>query len=133
MAFIPGDVVKWLNTEVCKTSIQRFESARRLHFHPQTMKPARHAAACPTCGGPVERPWTGRPPTYCSDACRYGMLRLRRELGYLEAELEMHRQGRDGSTGVRREYHESFYAATLRRVEPLRARVHDVIRPEVRA
>jgi hypothetical protein len=26
-----GDVVKWLNTEVCKTSIQRFESARRLH------------------------------------------------------------------------------------------------------
>jgi hypothetical protein len=27
-----GDVVKWLNTEVCKTSIQRFESARRLHF-----------------------------------------------------------------------------------------------------
>ncbi len=25
-----GDVVKWLNTEVCKTSIQRFESARRL-------------------------------------------------------------------------------------------------------
>ena len=30
-----GDVVKWLNTEVCKTSIQRFESARRLH-HPST-------------------------------------------------------------------------------------------------
>jgi hypothetical protein len=27
-----GDVVKWLNTEVCKTSIQRFESARRLHL-----------------------------------------------------------------------------------------------------
>ncbi len=27
-----GDVVKWLNTEVCKTSIQRFESARRLHI-----------------------------------------------------------------------------------------------------
>ena len=25
-------MVKWLNTEVCKTSIQRFESARRLHF-----------------------------------------------------------------------------------------------------
>jgi len=24
-------VVKWFNTEVCKTSIQRFESARRLH------------------------------------------------------------------------------------------------------
>ncbi len=24
--------MKWLNTEVCKTSIQRFESARRLHF-----------------------------------------------------------------------------------------------------
>ena len=26
-----GDVVKWLNTEVCKTSIHRFESGRRLH------------------------------------------------------------------------------------------------------
>jgi hypothetical protein len=25
-----GDVVKWLNTEVCKTSIHRFESDRRL-------------------------------------------------------------------------------------------------------
>ena len=29
-----GDVVKWFNTEVCKTSIQRFESARRLHSLP---------------------------------------------------------------------------------------------------
>ena len=27
-----GDVVKWLNTEVCKTSIHRFESGRRLHI-----------------------------------------------------------------------------------------------------
>ncbi len=27
-----GDVVKWFNTEVCKTSIHRFESGRRLHF-----------------------------------------------------------------------------------------------------
>ena len=27
----PGDVVKWFNTEVCKTSIHRFESGRRLH------------------------------------------------------------------------------------------------------
>src|SRR4029078_9894078 len=26
-----GDVVKWFNTEVCKTSIHRFESGRRLH------------------------------------------------------------------------------------------------------
>ena len=28
-----GDVVKWFNTEVCKTSIHRFESGRRLHSH----------------------------------------------------------------------------------------------------
>ena len=28
---LTGDVVKWLNTEVCKTSIHRFESGRRLH------------------------------------------------------------------------------------------------------
>jgi hypothetical protein len=34
----PGDVVKWLNTEVCKTSIHRFESGRRLHF--VNVKPA---------------------------------------------------------------------------------------------
>ena len=27
-----GDVVKWFNTAVCKTSIHRFESGRRLHF-----------------------------------------------------------------------------------------------------
>ena len=29
-----GDVVKWFNTEVCKTSIHRFESGRRLQFPP---------------------------------------------------------------------------------------------------
>ena len=29
-----GDVVKWFNTEVCKTSIHRFESGRRLHSFP---------------------------------------------------------------------------------------------------
>jgi hypothetical protein len=34
-------VVKWFNTEVCKTSIQRFESARRLHE--LNVKPARRA------------------------------------------------------------------------------------------
>jgi broad specificity phosphatase PhoE len=33
--------VKWLNTEVCKTSIQRFESARRLHFLAMTDLPGR--------------------------------------------------------------------------------------------
>lgn len=25
---------------------------------------------CPACGGPIERAQTGRPATYCSDACR---------------------------------------------------------------
>ena len=29
-----GDVVKWFNTEVCKTSIHRFESGRRLQSFP---------------------------------------------------------------------------------------------------
>jgi hypothetical protein len=28
---LPGDVVKWFNTAVCKTAIHRFESGRRLH------------------------------------------------------------------------------------------------------
>ena len=32
MARTLGDVVKWFNTEVCKTSIHRFESGRRLHL-----------------------------------------------------------------------------------------------------
>jgi hypothetical protein len=31
-----GDVVKWFNTEVCKTSIHRFESGRRLHPQART-------------------------------------------------------------------------------------------------
>jgi hypothetical protein len=35
----PGDVVKWFNTEVCKTSIHRFESGRRLHLHPRRGQP----------------------------------------------------------------------------------------------
>jgi hypothetical protein len=34
-----GDVVKWLNTEVCKTSIHRFESDRRLHRLTHEMGP----------------------------------------------------------------------------------------------
>src|SRR5215208_6474125 len=29
---LQGDVVKWFNTEVCKTSIHRFESGRRLQL-----------------------------------------------------------------------------------------------------
>ena len=29
---IKGDVAKWLKAGVCKTSIRRFESARRLHI-----------------------------------------------------------------------------------------------------
>ena len=38
-----GDVVKWFNTEVCKTSIHRFESGRRLHI-PSTKQPAERSA-----------------------------------------------------------------------------------------
>ena len=41
MAAHPGDVVKWLNTEVCKTSIQRFESARRLQSPRKTAESGR--------------------------------------------------------------------------------------------
>ena len=52
-----GDVVKWLNTEVCKTSIHRFESGRRLQ-EPST-KPA---------FGPVSLVWVPA----------YGMSPLRR-------------------------------------------------------
>ena len=38
-----GDVVKWLNTEVCKTSIHRFESGRRLQI--LSTKPVKHHLA----------------------------------------------------------------------------------------
>jgi hypothetical protein len=43
----PGDVVKWLNTEVCKTSIHRFESGRRLQI-PSTIEGFRMAGRRPT-------------------------------------------------------------------------------------
>jgi len=38
---------------------------------------------CPRCGGPVERKPRGRPPVYCSDACRHaaGQERKRDEIG----------------------------------------------------
>lgn len=36
-----GDVVKWFNTEVCKTSIHRFESGRRLHILSIASEPQR--------------------------------------------------------------------------------------------
>ena len=53
-----GDVVKWFNTEVCKTSIHRFESGRRLQFPPtaypfrlmgRTLAAAR-SCLCPEAG-----------------------------------------------------------------------------------
>ena len=33
-----GDVAKWFKAEVCKTSIRRFESARRLHIATELKK-----------------------------------------------------------------------------------------------
>src|SRR6266576_2313352 len=45
-ARIRGDVVKWFNTEVCKTSIHRFESGRRLH-NLSTKQPAEPSAGLP--------------------------------------------------------------------------------------
>jgi hypothetical protein len=46
-------VVKWFNTEVCKTSIQRFESARRLHF--LSTKPA-YGSVFASLGEPTRVP-----------------------------------------------------------------------------
>jgi hypothetical protein len=45
-----GDVVKWFNTEVCKTSIHRFESGRRLHT-PEHDQPADRSAGLSFVGG----------------------------------------------------------------------------------
>jgi len=43
---------------------------------------------CIKCGGPLEQPATGRPPIYCSPACRqaaaYEIKRLQRRLEGLE-------------------------------------------------
>ena len=50
-----GDVVKWLNTEVCKTSIHRFESGRRLHTLEHEIVDARMANAVRS-GGPDAHP-----------------------------------------------------------------------------
>ena len=44
------------------------------------------AQACPTCAGPLPLATFGRPPTYCSPACRGEMARLRRDLSRLDAE-----------------------------------------------
>lgn len=46
------------------------------------------AQACPTCAGPLPPATFGRPPVYCSPACRAEMARLRRDLGKLDAEAE---------------------------------------------
>ena len=39
-----GDVAKWTKAEVCKTSIRRFESARRLQTNPNALCYARQVA-----------------------------------------------------------------------------------------
>ena len=60
--------------------------------------------ACLKCGGPLpERPATGRPPAYCSVACRraaeFEIRRLNRRLETLETKASALRHGRD--TGIR--------------------------------
>lgn len=56
-----GDVVKWLNTEVCKTSIHRFESGRRLHF--LTLLTGRSTRVTrPSAGSPHALPNRWSPP-----------------------------------------------------------------------
>jgi hypothetical protein len=53
------------------------------------------ADACLMCHGPLERPETGRPPSYCSTSCRraaeYELRRLQRRLERLETEASYHR------------------------------------------
>ncbi len=63
---VQGDVVKWFNTEVCKTSIHRFESGRRLHSL-STKRPAERSAGPPITLGFRNQPqypsipgWTGK-------------------------------------------------------------------------
>jgi len=41
---------------------------------------------CPTCAGALPPATFGRPPVYCSPACRREMARLRRDLSRLEGE-----------------------------------------------
>jgi hypothetical protein len=48
-------------------------------------------SGCLICGGPLQQPATGRPPTYCGTACRraarYERQRLQRRLTTLETGL----------------------------------------------
>ncbi len=41
---------------------------------------------CPTCAGPLPAATFGRPPVYCTIACRREMASLRRDLSRLEDE-----------------------------------------------
>jgi hypothetical protein len=45
--------VKWLNTEVCKTSIRRFESARRLHLSLRVISASVVIALVAACASPA--------------------------------------------------------------------------------
>ena len=85
------------------------------------------SALCPTCGGAVAAPWTGRPRVYCGDQCRHEMARLRVSLGYLEAQLADARRQLDWHKGVQRERYVRELAALEPRVLELRERVRGVL------
>lgn len=55
--------------------------------------------ACVKCGGPLEKPATGRPPRWCSTACRrlaeYELRRINRRLEKLEGRASRLRHSPD--------------------------------------
>ena len=73
--------MKWLNTEVCKTSIHRFESGRRLHIRLRPADPALELAIDPSLGRSFV-PTTSQPSSgTVSSKCRAGWPYAVSELG----------------------------------------------------
>jgi hypothetical protein len=66
------------------------------------MTERRRPRACLSCGKPLRRPHTGRPPSYCSTACRRLLENERRRLGrtieHLEAQEREHLRQADPAT-----------------------------------
>jgi len=83
---------------------------------------------CPSCGDSVPIATLGRPPTYCTVACRREMARRRRDLAAKEAELvEARQRAADGYAPG-----SYFWRGSARMLETqaaeLRARVPEAMR-----